>query len=176
MGRSISNLAQFLASNNLAKIENSKNPFMGRENISLDIFRPSIRARSPVRVEKLYLNPRQFLAYLGSCGRNHSHGHNHGHFFLSFVNLVCFLRKFIEFYDTWTECQIIIFHFLLPIYHTLPAFAKICPLQYLIYPPDRYCYRYATNVMVYIKRRWWSTKIGEVLHDGGGDTCRVEGG
>ena len=39
--------------------------------------------------------------------------------------------------------------------------------------PDRY--GYATNLMVYIKRRWWSTSRGEGWHDDGVDPCRGEG-
>ena len=36
-------------------------------------------------------------------------------------------------------------------------------------------YRYVTTVVVYIKRRWWSTWRGEGWHDDGVDPCRGEG-
>ena len=74
-----------------------------------------------------------------------------------------------------TECQRIIFRFLLLVSHKPPACAKNFPLPYFISPPDQYLYLNATKVMVYIKRRWRSKYRGEGWHDGGGDTCWGEG-
>ena len=71
--------------------------------------------------------------------------------FSSLIFLVCFLRKSTEFHDMRKECQIIVIHFLLLIYHKYTACAKRYPLLYFISIPDRY--RYVNKVTVYIKRR-----------------------
>ena len=54
----------------------------------------------------------------------------HIHFFPSCVCKVYFLLKFTEFHDMRTECQKILFHFLLLIYHKSPDISKRCPLPY----------------------------------------------
>ena len=59
------------------------------------------------------------------------------------------------------------FLFLINLQHALRA------LPFSLSLPDRYCY--VTNMMVYIKRRRWSTWRGEGWHDGGVDPCRGEG-
>ena len=58
---------------------------------------------------------------IGRCGCNVGHRNNASHFCLSCVRLVCFLRKSTECHDIRTECQRIIIHFLLLIYHKSAA-------------------------------------------------------
>ena len=64
---------------------------------------------------------------LGRVGRNPRWGPIHGRFGPSCACRVYFLRKSTEFHVIRTECQIILFHFLLLISHKSPAIAKLLP-------------------------------------------------
>ena len=75
-------------------------------------------------------------------GHNLSLGINQSRFGLSCVRLVYFIRKYTEFHVMRTECQIILFRFLLLISHKSPAFAKSFPLPYFLLIPVRYLYQY----------------------------------
>ena len=69
---------------------------------------------------------------VGIVGRNQRRGHNQRRVGPSCVRLVYFLPKSIKFHDMRTECQIIIFHFLLLVSHKLPSIDKCCLLPYLL--------------------------------------------
>ena len=64
------------------------------------------------------------------CVHNDGHGHNAGYLCLFCVPLVCFLRKSTEFHDMRTECQRILIHFLLLIYHKYAVCTKRTDLFY----------------------------------------------
>ena len=58
----------FLASNDLVRIENLVDPFIGQDITSLDIWHPNISIRSPVTGEILFPQVRPFLALLFNLG------------------------------------------------------------------------------------------------------------
>ena len=87
-------------------------------------------------------------------GHNLSLGINQSRFGLSCVRLVYFIRKYTEFHDMWTECQIILVHFLLLISHKFLFIDKCCPLLHFL--PDLQslvAIAIADQLMVYKKKR-----------------------
>ena len=71
---------------------------------------------------------------VGSYGCILKRGHIMKRFGLSCICLLYFIRKYTEFYDMRTECQIIIIHLLLLISQKFLGENKRCPIPYLI--PD----------------------------------------
>ena len=90
-------------------------------------------------------------SYLGRGGDNLRQGPNQRRFGPSFVHIVYFLRKSVDFHAMRKECKRILFHFLLLIYHKYPSCDKLCPLPYslpIFVPPS-----------IFILLLSWSTVI-----------------